>query len=184
MAYFIVVLFPCLKLLLMKNSALLTWRNETKQSKTNIKRNPPPTKTQLLLSVLWKLCDGLNAVSSAFYKVHTKWDWSHSFQPPKKCQLTRPSSACLLITSPLFGYKNLVQNCIDLLPSAHSLLQLTWLFAPHRKQSMRRPFASVSFRPWVPSHTGPLPFGRGPREWFIWMVCTPALASGFLFPFH
>lgn len=99
--------------------------NKAKQ--TSIKRNPPPTKTQLLLSVWWKFCDGLNAVSSALYKVeHTKWDWSHSFQCPKKCQRTWPSSACSLITSPPFGHKKLVQNCVGLLPSAHSLPCKSW----------------------------------------------------------
>lgn len=62
-----------------------------------------------------------------FYKVRTKGDWSHSFQCPKKCQRTWPSSACLLITSPPFGYKKLVQNCVDLLPSAHSLPCKSWM---------------------------------------------------------
>lgn len=46
-------------------------------------------------------------------------------QSPKKFQPTWPSSTYLLIASQ-FGYKNLIQNCIDLLPSAHSLPRKSW----------------------------------------------------------
>lgn len=77
-------------------------------------KKPTTTKAKLFSSVLSKLCDGLNAISSI------------SIQSPKNCQVTWPSSACLWMLSSSFGYKNLKQNWIDLLPSAHILPCNSW----------------------------------------------------------
>lgn len=114
MAYFIVVVFLCLKLLLMRNSALLTLRKK------------------ILSSLLSRLCDRLKAVSSTFYKVETRWGWLCSPHSPSKRPrpLTCPSSVCLHMLSPPSGYRTVTQNFIDLLPSAHILPWSSWQYKP------------------------------------------------------